>query len=89
MDWRSAHRWIAITNGAEIKLSDNTWGNDGLHMRDVRVARRKNRVKPGSRLPIIRTMARIVSQHNVSPADEARSSPWVGGGGPLRPGSAF
>ena len=26
MDWRSAHRWIAITNGAEIRLSDYGWG---------------------------------------------------------------
>ena len=23
MDWRSAHPWIVITNGAEIRLSDN------------------------------------------------------------------
>ena len=25
IDWRSAHRWIAITNGAEIRLSDYGW----------------------------------------------------------------
>ena len=45
MDWRSAHRRIVITNGAEIKLSDNEWGSRHLHMRDVRVAHRKNRVE--------------------------------------------
>jgi hypothetical protein len=44
MDWRSAHRWIAITNGAEIKLRDYGWGNRHLHVRDLRVARRRNRV---------------------------------------------
>ncbi|MGD0985390.1 MAG: hypothetical protein ABSA65_16485 [Acidimicrobiales bacterium] len=36
MDWRSAHRWIAITNGAQIKLTDYGWGSRHLHMRDVR-----------------------------------------------------
>ena len=44
MDWRSARRWIVITNGTEIKLSDYGWGNRHLHMRDLRVARRRNRV---------------------------------------------
>jgi hypothetical protein len=44
MDWRSAHRWIAITNGAEIKLSDVLRGSRHFHMRDVRVAHLKNRV---------------------------------------------
>ena len=44
MVWRSAHRWIAITNGAEIRLSDYRWESRHLHMRDVRVAHRKNRV---------------------------------------------
>ena len=45
MDWRSAHRGIAITNGAEIRLSDYGWGGRHLHMRDARVAHRKNRVR--------------------------------------------
>lgn len=44
MDWRSAHRGIAITNGAKIRLSDDPWGSRHLHTRDVRVAHRKNRV---------------------------------------------
>jgi len=44
MDWRSAHRGIAITNGAEIRLSDNLSGIRHLHMRDLRVAHHKNRV---------------------------------------------
>jgi hypothetical protein len=44
MVWRSAHGWIAITNGAEIKLSDFGWGGRHFHMRDVRVAHHKNRV---------------------------------------------
>jgi hypothetical protein len=44
MVWRSAHRWIAVTNGAEIKLSDYQWGSRHLHMRDARVAHHKNRV---------------------------------------------
>ena len=44
MDWRSAHRWIAITNRAEIRLSDNPLGDRHLHTRDLRVAHRKNRV---------------------------------------------
>jgi hypothetical protein len=44
MDWRSAHRWIAITNGAQIKLTDYGWGSRHLHMRDVRVAQHKIRV---------------------------------------------
>ena len=45
MDWRSAHRGIVITNGAEIRLSDYGWGNRHLHVRDVRVAHHKNRVE--------------------------------------------
>jgi len=36
MDWRSAHREIAITNGVEIKLSDYKWGSRHLHLRDLR-----------------------------------------------------
>ena len=44
MDWRSAHREIAITNGAEIKLSGYKWGSRHLHLRDLRVAHHKNRV---------------------------------------------
>ena len=44
MVWRSAHRWIAISNGAEIKLSDNPWGSRHLHMQDLRVTHLKNRV---------------------------------------------
>jgi hypothetical protein len=44
MVWRSAHRGIAITNGAEIKLSDVLRGSRHFHMRDVRVAHLKNRV---------------------------------------------
>ena len=43
MDWRSAHRWIAITNGAEIRLSDNPLGIRHLHVRNLRVAHQKNR----------------------------------------------
>jgi hypothetical protein len=35
MVWRSAHRWITITNGAEIKVSDYGWGGRHLHMRDA------------------------------------------------------
>jgi len=38
MVWRSAHRGIVITDGAEIRLSDARWGNRHLHIRDVRVA---------------------------------------------------
>jgi hypothetical protein len=41
MVWRSAHRWIAITSGAEIKLSDYGWGSRHLHMRGVRDAHHK------------------------------------------------
>ncbi len=44
MDWRSTHRWIAITHGAEIRLSDNLSVGRHLHVLDVRVAHRKNRV---------------------------------------------
>ncbi len=44
MDWRSAHRWIAIPNGAEIRLSDNLSVGRHLHMRDVRVAHHKIRL---------------------------------------------
>jgi hypothetical protein len=44
MDWRSAHRGIAITNGAKIRLSDNLSVGRHLHVRDVRVAHRRNRV---------------------------------------------
>jgi hypothetical protein len=44
MVWRSAHRWIAITNRAEIKLSDNLSVGRHLHVRDARVAHRRNRV---------------------------------------------
>jgi hypothetical protein len=43
MDWRSAHRWIAITNGAKIRLSDNPLGIRHLHVRNLRVAHQKNR----------------------------------------------
>jgi len=45
MDWRSAHRWIDITDGAEIKLSDNPWGSRHGHMRDVQAAHHKVRVE--------------------------------------------
>ena len=44
MDWRSAHRGIAITHGAEIKLWDAPSVGRHLHVLDVRVAHRKNRV---------------------------------------------
>jgi hypothetical protein len=44
MDWRSTHRWIAITHGAEIRLSDNLSVGRHLHVQDLRVAHRKNRV---------------------------------------------
>jgi hypothetical protein len=44
MDWRSAHRGIAINNGADIRLSDNLSVGRHLHVLDVRVAHRKNRV---------------------------------------------
>ena len=44
MDWRSAHPWIVITNGAEIRLSDNPLAIRHLHIRDLRVAHRKDRV---------------------------------------------
>ncbi len=44
MDWRSAHRWIAIPNGAEIKLSDRPLGIRHLHVQVLRTARQKNRV---------------------------------------------
>jgi predicted NUDIX family phosphoesterase len=43
MDWRSAHRGIAINNGAEIRLSDNLSVGRHLHMREVRVAHHKIR----------------------------------------------
>ena len=45
MVWRSAHRWIAITNRAEIKLPDYGRGERHLHMRDVRGAHHKNRMQ--------------------------------------------
>ena len=45
MDWRTAHRGIAIINGGEIKLSDNPWGSRHFHIRDVRDAHRKNRME--------------------------------------------
>ena len=44
MFWRSVHRGIVITDAAEIKLADYGWGDRHLHVRDLRVARRKNRV---------------------------------------------
>jgi hypothetical protein len=44
MDWRSAHRGIVLTNGAEIRLSDNLSVGRHLHVLDVRVAHRKSRV---------------------------------------------
>ena len=44
MVWRSAHRGIVITNGAKIRLSDNLLVGRHLHVRDVRVAHRRNRV---------------------------------------------
>ncbi len=45
MDWRSAHRGIVITDAAEIKLSNYGWGSRHLHVRNARVAHRKNRVR--------------------------------------------
>ena len=45
MDWRSTHRWIAITHGTEIRLSDNLSVGRHLHVQDVRVAHLKNRVR--------------------------------------------
>jgi hypothetical protein len=48
MDWRSAHRGIAITNRAKIRLSDAPLGSRHLHVLDVRVAHRRN---PGVRQP--------------------------------------
>jgi hypothetical protein len=45
MLWRSAHGWIAITNSAEIKLSDYGWGGRHLHMRGVRDAHHKIRIQ--------------------------------------------
>ena len=42
MAWRSAHRGIAITNGAKIRLSDYLSVGRHLHVRDLRVARREN-----------------------------------------------
>ena len=48
MVWRSVHRGIVITDAAEIKLTDYGWGNRHLHVRDLRVARRKNRVVRGT-----------------------------------------
>jgi hypothetical protein len=45
MVWRSAHRWIIITNGAEIKVSDYGWGGRHLHMRDGRGVHHKNRMQ--------------------------------------------
>ena len=45
MDWRSAHRGIAITNGAEIKLADYGWESRHLHLRDARDAHHKIRVE--------------------------------------------
>ena len=44
MDWRSTHRWIAIPNRAEIRLSDYGWETRHLHARDQQVARQKNRL---------------------------------------------
>ncbi len=44
MDWRSNHRWIAIPNRAEIRLSDKPLGIHHLHARDQQVARQKNRL---------------------------------------------
>ena len=44
MDWRSAHRGIAITNGTEIRLSDNLSVGRHLHVLDLQVAHRRNRV---------------------------------------------
>jgi hypothetical protein len=45
MDWRSTHRWIVLTNAAEIRLSDYGWETRHLHMRDVRVAHHKLRMQ--------------------------------------------
>ena len=45
MLWRFVHSEIAITNAAEIKLSDCAWGSRHLHMRDVREAHQKNRLQ--------------------------------------------
>ena len=38
MLWRSTHRFIAITDEAEIRVSDTRWGSRHLHVRDVRIA---------------------------------------------------
>jgi len=44
MVWRSAHRFIAISDGAEIRLSCHPWGSRHLHMRKVQGAQLKGRV---------------------------------------------
>ena len=45
MDWRSAHRRIVITDGAQIKFADYGWGSRHLHLQDVRDAHHKIRVE--------------------------------------------
>jgi hypothetical protein len=45
MVWRSTHRWIVITDAAEIKLRDYGWESRHHHMREVREAHRKNRLQ--------------------------------------------
>jgi hypothetical protein len=45
MLWRSAHGWIAITDAAEIKLSDYGWGSRHLRMWEVRDAHHKIRMQ--------------------------------------------
>ena len=45
MLWRSAHCWIAITDAAEIKLSDYGWGSRHLRMWEVRDAHHKIRMQ--------------------------------------------
>jgi hypothetical protein len=61
MDWRSAHRRIVISDGAQIKLADHGWGSRHLHLQDVRDAHHKIRVererKQGERKEVFHPVA--------------------------------
>ena len=75
MVWRSAHPWIAIANGAEIRLSDAPWGGRHQHMRDVRVAHHKDRVarRPVVKESPVRVLGTLSDQGRASVAEEVAS----------------
>ena len=82
MDWRCRHRGIAITNGTEIRLSDNLSVGRHLHVREgVQVARHKIRVERERKEregPSISTRSRTRSSSSPSPSLSSSSRPPIG-----------